>query len=158
MMANKVSSLNLCLGIPNKSNIVKKMSTQENVDGLCMQETNVDINLDHELLSFLGYNYENETNTIKARVGAYISSKLNNVRCQDLEGVGNHLIILDIKSNKDVRIIGLYRCFVSQDGATPREMFKRKLYVIKNAMTDKSVILGDFNLDKSQKRITSSAM
>jgi exonuclease III len=68
IMAFKVASLNLCLGIPNKKNIVTKMITEENIDVLCMQETNVEINLDHELLSFPGYNYENETNSIKARV------------------------------------------------------------------------------------------
>ncbi len=36
MMAFKVASLNLCLGIPNKKNNVKKMITDENIDVLCM--------------------------------------------------------------------------------------------------------------------------
>jgi exonuclease III len=73
MMAVKVALLNLCLRIPNKKKIVKQMITDENIDVHCMQETNVDIDLDHELLIFPGYNYENEKNSVKARVGAYLT-------------------------------------------------------------------------------------
>jgi hypothetical protein len=63
------------------------MILDKNVYILSMQETNVQINLDHELISFPGYKYETETNTVKARVGAFVSSKLNYVRRHDLKGV-----------------------------------------------------------------------
>jgi hypothetical protein len=40
------------------------------------------------------------TNSLKARVGAYVSPKLNYVRRQDFEGVGNHVIVLEINPIK----------------------------------------------------------
>jgi hypothetical protein len=51
------------------------MITDEHIDVLCMQETNVDINVDHELLSFPWYKYENVTHSLKASIGADVSSK-----------------------------------------------------------------------------------
>jgi exonuclease III len=80
MMAFKVASLNLCLGLQNKKPIVKQLTIDKNINILCKQETKAEINLDKELLSFLGYKYENELSTVKARVGAYVSSKLIYVR------------------------------------------------------------------------------
>jgi hypothetical protein len=49
-------------------------------------------------------------------------------------------------------------CFVSKERAMPREMFRRQLDIIKNAMTYNIVIMIDFNLEWSQKEIPSYAM
>ena len=55
---------------------------------------------------------------------------------------------VDIEVNSDVkRIINVYRCFNPQEEISPREKFKYQLGLIKNAMTTKTVILGDFNID-----------
>jgi hypothetical protein len=63
------------------------------------------------------------------------------VRRQGKEGSGNHVIILDFKSNNCVRFISLYLCFIRQGRSTPRDMFRRQLEVIKNAMTDDIIIM-----------------
>ena len=58
MMDIKIATLNLCLGLQQKKNLVKQIIIDEQIDVLCMQETEINKNLDHSLLSFPGYNIE----------------------------------------------------------------------------------------------------
>ncbi len=55
MMAFKVATLNLCLGLSNKKETVKQMIIEEKIDILYLQETNIDEGLDHDLMSFPGF-------------------------------------------------------------------------------------------------------
>ena len=57
-MSYNIATLNLCLGLPNKKNLVKEIIINEKIDILCLQETELRINFDHNLLSFPGVNYE----------------------------------------------------------------------------------------------------
>jgi Holliday junction resolvase RusA-like endonuclease len=98
-------------------------------------------------MSFPGFCYESENNDTNARVGCYISNKINYIRRTDLEGLNSHLLILDIKSEKDLRIINIYRTFNPQNGMSPREMFDNQLKLINDAMTNNTLLLGDLNLD-----------
>ena len=93
IMGFKIVTLNLCLGLPNKKNIVKEMFITEKLDILCLQETELEINLDHNLLDFPGVNYESENNQICSRVGTYIKTSINYIRRRDLEGLNSHLVI-----------------------------------------------------------------
>ena len=76
-----------------------------------MQETEIEINLDHNLMGFPGYNYESEINKTKSRVGTLIKSNLDYVRRSDLEDSNSHLVIIDVKANPRMRIINIYRSF-----------------------------------------------
>ena len=66
------------------------------IDVVCLQETEIEINLDHNIMSFPGYNYENENSPYRRRVVCYVNSNLKYVRRVDLEGNGLHLVIFDI--------------------------------------------------------------
>ena len=85
IMTTKIGTLNLCLGLKNKKDLVKQIIIENNIDILCMQETEIEINLDHNLMGFPGYNYESEINKTKSRVGTLIKSNLDIVRPSDLE-------------------------------------------------------------------------
>ena len=50
------------------------------------------------------------------------------------------------KSEVD-RIINVYRCFNPKEGITPRQKLAYQLRLIRNAMTNKTVIFSDFNID-----------
>ena len=63
-MPIKIGTLNLCLGLPNKKEIVKGIINDEKIDVLCLQETEIEINVDRNLMSFPGYLYESESNSI----------------------------------------------------------------------------------------------
>ena len=70
----KIATLNLCLGIRNKKDEVKRLILENQIDILCMQETEIPSNYPVELLTLSGYNYENENNDVKARCGMYLSN------------------------------------------------------------------------------------
>ena len=154
-MVIKIGTLNLCLGIQHKKNIVKQIIIDSELDILCLQETELDVNIDHELLSFQSYNYESEINSIKSRVGVYIKQKMNYVRRRDLEGSDSHLVIIDIKSKHDLRIITIYRPFNPQGGVHPKDFFHYQISLARAAMTNNTVFLGDFNLDWGKKNLLS---
>jgi hypothetical protein len=79
MVAFKVATLNLCLGHPNKNNLVKQMIADKKTHLYSIQNTNVKINLDHGLLSFQGYKLENEKITVKAKVTVSLRKCFKNV-------------------------------------------------------------------------------
>ena len=150
-MGIKIASLNLCLGLANKKNVVKQIIIEEKIDILCLQETEIDHNFNHDLLSFQPYCYESEINDNKSRVGVYINHNIDFIRRSDLEGRNNHLVIIDIKSKRELRLITIYRPFNPPDGSHPKDFFNGQLNLIKSAMTSNTILLGDFNLDWNKK-------
>ena len=76
----KISTLNLCLGLKNKKLMVKKILEENEIDVLCMQETEITNDIDHNELNIPGYRLEIEENLIKARVGFYVSKSVSYVR------------------------------------------------------------------------------
>ncbi len=150
-MPIKIGSLNLCLGLQNKKELVKQLIVENEIDVLCVQETELIANLDHDLMSFKNFNYESEINDVISRVGLLINSGLDYTRRRDLEGTNNHVIIIDIMSTKTTRIINIYRPFNPRSGIHPRQFFISQLNLIKHAMTPNTVLMGDLNLDWSKK-------
>ena len=151
-MKINLGTLNLCLGLTNKKEIVKRLINDENIDILCLQETELTNNLDHNLMSFPGYVYETENNDECSRVGCYLSTRVTYTRRTDLEGKNAHLIVLDVKANKDIRIINVYRSFNPINYHSPYEFFKYQMDLISEAYNTKNtILLGDFNLDWDKK-------
>jgi hypothetical protein len=62
-------------------------------------------------MSFNNYNFESETNPKRSRVGCYIHSSLNYFRKSDLEEHDLHIVIIDIKLIKNLRLLNVYRPF-----------------------------------------------
>jgi exonuclease III len=146
-MDYKIATLNLCLGLPNKKKVVKEIIINEKINILCLQETELQIHLDHNLLSFLGANYESKNNNICSRVGVYINFNINYTRQINLEGHNSHLVIMDIEGHKKLRIINIYRPFNPQNAIPPKEFFVHQMELIRIASTNKTIVLGDFNLE-----------
>ena len=65
--STKIATLNLCLGLKTKKEEVKRLIIENNIDILCVQESEIIKGYPTELLTFKGYNYENETNDLKSR-------------------------------------------------------------------------------------------
>ena len=146
-MQAQIATLNLCLGLKNKKDLVKQLIIDNNVDICCLQETEIDNSYPTNILSFSGYNYESEENSIKGRTGIYIKNNISYKRRKDLEGVDSHLVIVDIVCMNKYRIINIYRSFNPQNGKSAKENFCYQLSLIKMASNLNTVILGDFNLD-----------
>ena len=70
-------TLNLCLGLRNRKEEVKRIIQQNKTDILCLQETKLESDIPTDILSFRGYNFEAETNSKKIRCGTYIKDNQN---------------------------------------------------------------------------------
>ena len=116
-----------------------------------MQETEVTSNINMKELETSNYSLELETNTEKSRVGFYISKKLNYVRREDLEGINSNVIIIDVIGSINLRLINVYRTFSTNAGESQQTKFKSQMSIVRKAINERFIILGDFNLDYSMK-------
>jgi exonuclease III len=80
-MPIKIGSLNLCLGLQNKKELVKQLIVENEIDVLCVQETELIANLDHDLMSFKNFNYESEINDVISRANPHHSSISQELVC-----------------------------------------------------------------------------
>ena len=86
----KLATLNLCLGLKNKREEVKRLLSENGINILCVQETEIEKDYDKEILNIHNYKLELEYNSIKARVGIYIDESIHYIRRTDLEGENKH--------------------------------------------------------------------
>ena len=90
---------------------MKNLLEENKIDVLCMQETEVTNAINTNELSVSKYSLELENNSVKSRVGLYISKDINYVRRTDLEGLNSHVVIIDITGESKLRVINVYRSF-----------------------------------------------
>ncbi len=107
----KIGTWNLCLGLPNKKDIVTDYLKLNNVNVCCLQETEVQADFPESLLSTGGFSLELELNDNKKRAGIYIRNDVKYVRRTDLECKNFHIVICDINTACLVRVICIYRSF-----------------------------------------------
>ena len=73
----KFATLNLCLGLKYKKDLVKDLLLKNKIEILSVQETEIEADFNCDLLTIPGYTFEYENNDIKCRVGMHISNSLN---------------------------------------------------------------------------------
>ena len=62
-----IATLNLCLGLPNKKDMVTECLKNKNIAVCCLQETEIPDNFPEEVLNCGGYNLELELNDEKKK-------------------------------------------------------------------------------------------
>ena len=118
-----------------------------NVDVCCLQETEIPPNFPESLLNTGDFNLELELNDGKKRVGVYLHNKIKYKRRFNFESKNYHVVICDIFASRVTRIICLYRSFRPPGMQSLDTFFNAQLAIIKSAINDNRVIMGDFNLD-----------
>ena len=151
LIKTKIASLNLCLGLRNKKEEVKRLIIENEIDILCLQEIEIPSNYPTSLLTFSGYNFECENNDLKARCGIFISNSVSYVRRLDIETKNVHVIIIDLNDQPKTRIINLYRSFNPLNGQTQRQFFETQIFSIRNLLTKDTILLGDLNLEHKKR-------
>lgn len=146
----RIASLNLCLGLRNKKEMVKNLVKENEIDILCLQETEIPVDYPIDLLTFMGYSYESESNLYKMRCGMYLSNNVSYVRRNDLEVSNMHVIIIDINDQRKTRLINLYRPFNPLNNLNQIQFFEKQLDIIKSNFTSSTIVVGDFNLDQNK--------
>ena len=81
----KIATLNLCLGLKNKKDLFKAILCENDIDVLLMQETEVERDLNCNLLRIPGFVLQLEDNCDKKRVDIYLKNNLKFIRRTDLE-------------------------------------------------------------------------
>ena len=149
MMENNINfaTWNLCLGLSNKRDIVTQYLHENDIKVCCLQETEIPIGFPETILNCGNYNLELELNNTKKRAGIYLHETVSYIRRIDLEKEDHHIVIVDVKLKFTVRVISLYRSFRPGGGMSPEMLFRSQLDVMRGAMTNNCLIMGDFNLD-----------
>ena len=93
-----IATLNLCLGLKGKKDLVKDILISNKIDILAMQEIEIESGFDEKTLSIPGYILETENNDLKKRTGFYISTSVKYSRKNNLEGRNNHLVVTCYRS------------------------------------------------------------
>ena len=70
----------------------------------CLQETDIPNGFPENILNCGGYNIELEMNSEKKRVGIYVSTAVNYTRRSDLDQENVLVVIIDVKSDIQLRI------------------------------------------------------
>ena len=115
-MSIKLATLNCCLGLKNKKDLIGHLLIENKIELLCLQEVELEQGYPNDQLSLPDYCFEAEVNSKKSRVGLFVKNTIKYARRVDLEGVDSHLIVVDIRAKSDFRIINIYRCFNPQGG------------------------------------------
>ena len=148
----RIATLNLCLGLKHKKIEVERLIRENQIDVICLQETEIEVAFNKELLDINGFRLELENNSVKRRTGVFLKNDVQYKRRIELEGKDSNLLIIDIMGKKEPwRLINVYRSFNPQGNVNPRVKFKYQLNIIKKALTQKSLLIGDFNLDYRKK-------
>ena len=145
-----IATWNCCLGILHKRDIVIDLLNENNIDILLLQETEITSDMDRDMFRIKGYNFECEAKTDLARIACYIRAEIEYVRRIDLEKAESHLMILDIKTLKHLRLFNIYRSFRKHPEISSRDVFKNQLSCIAENTVENTIIMGDFNLDENK--------
>ena len=61
------------------------------------------------------------------------------------------MIIIDVIGSVNIRLINVYRTFSTYAGESQQTKFKCQMSIVRKAINERFIILGDFNLDYSMK-------
>ena len=124
------------MGLKNKKDYVYDTLSENNIDICAIQEVEIETNYPSELLSNKNYKLEIELSSKKARCAIAIKNEVNYVRRTDLEEIDTSLIIIDVNSVTNYRLINVYRSFNPPNGKTQKEAFAQQLNLIKTAINN----------------------
>ena len=147
----KIATWNVCLGLKPKKDYISTKIKEESINICCIQECEIEPDYPENLLTFRDYRIEIETNTMKSRCCIYLNNSISYTRRKELEGINNHIIVVDLDLKEKYRLINIYRTFAPQGGVSPSDKFDVQINLISSAVVDSPnripLIVGDFNLD-----------
>ena len=119
-----VCTWNLCLGLQYKLNYVKEILIKEDVDILCLQETELEEGLDMSILNINGYELETDLANKTIRSVVYIKTTLNYERIPN-RGLNQNLIIIKITQHNlpNLFLAAIYRPWKDVGGLSQEDAF-----------------------------------
>jgi endonuclease/exonuclease/phosphatase family metal-dependent hydrolase len=149
-----VCTWNLCLGLQYKLSYVREILIQDDIDMLCLQETEIEEGLDINVLEINGYELETDLADNIIRTAVYIKTTLNYERMMNL-GLNQNIIVLKIiqKNMPHLFISAIYRPWkdvgnLSQENTFENQINKMKRLIPRN---NECIVLGDFNINYAKR-------
>ena len=138
----------MCNGLINKVQYVSDLLTEEDLDILFLQETELKSDVSLSLLQISGYNIEMANTDGVVRTVAYVKTSIIYTRKKEANGTNVILLNLD-KKYAVTQLAGIYRPFKMTENQTQLNHFRQQLKEITNWLKDEEMCLltGDFNLD-----------
>ena len=91
--STKSATLNLCLGLRSEREEVCKLIKENDIDILCMQETEVPKHFPVNILTFKGYHFGNENINCKSRCGIYAETLIKVTKSNgEIENISKHYV------------------------------------------------------------------
>ena len=139
----------------NKKDYIYDTLRKEKINVCLLQEVELKKNYPIQLMSSKDYKIESELCTNIARSAIIISNCVNYKRRHDLEEEDMSLVIIDVDSQTNYRIINLYRQFNPPNNHSQVQHFTNQLNLItiasRNLNGRKLLLAGDFNLDETKR-------
>ena len=149
-----VCTWNLCLGLQYKLNYVKEILIKEDIDILCLQETELEDGLKLNSLHINGYELETDLTNHTIRSVVYIKTNLSYERIMN-QGINQNLIVIKIiqKNLPHLFISAIYRPWKNIDGLSQEIAFQNQVNEMKHLIPRNSecMVLGDFNINYTKK-------
>jgi endonuclease/exonuclease/phosphatase family metal-dependent hydrolase len=154
MMSQKkninVCMWNLCLGLQYKLNYVREILIKDDVDILCLQETEIEEGLDMNVLKINGYELETNLADNTIRTAVNIKTTLNYEGMIN-RGLNQNIIVLKIiqKNLPYLFISAIYRPWKNIKNLSQENAFKNQINQMKRLIPKNSecIVLGDFNIN-----------
>ena len=149
-----VCTWNLCLGLQHKLNYVKEILIKEDVDILCLQETEIENGFDISTLNIKGYELETDSSNTIIRTALYVKSTLNYERIAN-QNLDQNLIVLKITAQNlpHLFIAAIYRPWKDAGGLSQENAFENQVEEMKKQIprNGECIVLGDFNINYEKK-------
>ena len=148
-MPIKTASWNCSLGLLRKVDLVKIMLTENKLDLLFLQETEIKQNTPIQALQITGYNLELSPTygQQNSRTCCYVKTSLKYERLSEIENSKVELIAIKTLKQK---ICGYYRPFLMPNHENERDYITDTLEILEKLPSINVTLLGDFNIDFSK--------
>ena len=151
---SNVCTWNLCLGLQYKLTYIKEILIKEDIDILCLQETELEDGFDINSLQINGYELETEISNITVRTVVYIKSTISHERVMN-HGMNQNLIVIKITQQNlpHLFISAIYRPWKNIDGLSQESAFQSQVDEMKQLIprNGECIILGDFNINYTKR-------
>jgi endonuclease/exonuclease/phosphatase family metal-dependent hydrolase len=149
-----ICTWNLCLGLQYKLNYVKEILFKENIDILCLQETELEVGFDMNNLHINGYEIETDLANNTIRTVIYIKTTMSYEKLVN-QHLNQNLIILRITQQNMPRLFisAIYRPWRNIDGLSQEDAFMGQVSEMERLIPRNSecLILGDLNIDYAKR-------
>jgi exonuclease III len=149
-----VCTWNLCLGLQYKLRNVEEILIKEDIDILCLQETEIEEGFDMNVLKINGYELETDLANNTIRTAVYVKNTLKYEGMMNLGQNQNIIVLKLIQENlPHLFISAIYRPWKNVNNLSQENAFEDQINEMKRLIPNNNecIILGNFNINYAKR-------